>query len=548
MDSSLIITLWPELLLLVASGVLFMLGLGKTPGTRRIAPVVALISLALVAVGSLPAEIGTTEWATLIADDLTKFIRFITASVGILLVLLSWPTTTRATGNAAYDVGSDVGEHFALLLLSLTGLMLTAGANDMITLFLAIELASVPTYIMVSIARKGPAAQEAGVKYFYLGAMSAAVLLLGFSYLYGVTGQVHFSPTLDTNAPGMSMIFHQYSMAGEVPATALGPYAIVGVVIVILGLCFKLAAVPMHVYAADVYQGAATPVTAVLSFVPKAVGLVALIKILRVVGGESLVVPQAVVLIMAVIAAATMTVGNLLAVMQLNVKRVLAYSSVAHSGYLLVGITAALATPDRPEVQAAALQAVLFYIGLYGIMNIGAFGVLQSLPARAHGGSPRPAGGIGAAETFEDIAGQGKNHPLLGLGMAICCLSLMGLPITVGFLGKVYLLIPTLKAELYLLAGLLVLNSAISATYYLKIVGQMFLRVPPAVQPSELTQPSSRPARLAVAVSAIIVVGLGTALPATQWLLNRAGAAAGMTPPPPTASANLSTPSSAAVR
>lgn len=547
MLSPFFLTLWPELLLLTASAVLFLLGLGKTPRTRRTAPVVALLALVFVMLGAV-ADLGTSEWASVGSDGLTQYVRFITGGVGILLVLLSWPTNPRATGNGAYDVGNDVGEHFALLLLSLTGLTLAAGAKDIITLFLAIELASIPTYILVSIARKGPAPQEAGVKYFYLGALSAAVLLFGFSYLYGVTGQIQLSTTLSTTAPGMEAIFAQFGAGGGVPTTNMGAYAVVGVVIIILGLCFKLAAVPMHVYAADVYQGAATPVTAALSFIPKAVGLISLIKILRVVGGDSMHLPQAIVLILAVLAAATMTVGNVLAVMQLNVKRVLAYSSVAHSGYLLVGITAAAAAHERIDVQLSAIQAVLFYIALYGVMNVGAFGVLQSLASRSvTQGSV--AGGHASAETFEDIAGQGKNHPLLGLCMAVCSFSLMGLPITVGFIGKVYLFDVAFRSELYFLGGLLVLNSAISAAYYLKIVGQMFLRVPAAPR-TDIELPSTRPARLAVAISAIIVVGLGTALPATQWMMSRAALAAGFVDAPPVkpAAAGLQSPGAAEVK
>src|SRR5439155_5945963 len=194
-------------------------------------------------------------WNTLRAGPFSDYITLLVAGVGTMLVLLAWPTNPDATGSRALHFGGDAGEFFALMLLSLSGVMLVSVANDLVLLFLAIELASIPTYVMVSISRPIPVAQEAGVKYFFLGAMSAAVMLFGFSYLYGTTGLSHLDEIAAALRPG----------AGDNAAVftaplALSDWKLLGVVMLLAGFAFKIAAVPLHVYAGDVYQGAATPV------------------------------------------------------------------------------------------------------------------------------------------------------------------------------------------------------------------------------------------------------------------------------------------------
>src|SRR5690606_27695941 len=213
--------------------------------------------------------------------------------------------------------------------------------------------------------------------------------------------------------------------AGEIPA--MSPWMLFGVVVLLLGLAFKIAAFPMHFYAGDVYQGAATPVTAFLAFTPKTAGFVAIIKVLFVVGGGVWLTSQTLVNLLMVLAVLTMTVGNVLGLLQYNIKRVLAYSSVAHSGYILVGLTALMSAgwmesgaAEIRQTQDSALQGVLFYLTAYGIMNAGAFGVLMLLPSREM--RPSDATTLGTtAETFEDLAGTGRKHVGLGLAMAVCC-------------------------------------------------------------------------------------------------------------------------------
>jgi NADH-quinone oxidoreductase subunit N len=488
-----------------------------------------------------------TPDGTLEAGPLANFVKFLTAVVGALLLLLAWPSNRDATGSRSLDFGRDAGEFYALLLLSLAGLMLVASSNDMILLFLGLELASIPTYIMVSMSRPLPAAQEAGVKYFFLGAMAAAVMLFGFSYLYGTTGS--------TNLSDVRRILNPTDVVGTIPVEAAHTFTqwqVLAVCVLLAGFSFKIAAVPLHAYVGDVYQGAATPVTALLAFVPKAAGFVAIIKTLSAVGGGDWRVSREVVDLLWVLAVLTMTVGNTLGLLQHNVKRVLAYSSIAHSGYMLVGITALVAAGDaglapvvREGVQRNALAGVLFYLAAYGLMNAGAFGVLMLLTSReqrydrGEGAAIASAEPVPAttAETFEDIAGVARRRPGLALAMAVCCFSLIGLPFTVGFFGKLYLIQPALgvgTSKMNWLVVLTVANAAIGAAYYLRIIATMFLRPEPTVAAGAEADDAATegrawyatPVGVAVVLSAALTLLFGAVLPATNRLSDRSHEAA----------------------
>lgn len=548
--------LWPEILLLVVGCALLLLGVVNTPGARRIAPVAAFGSFVAVFVvllwTGLAPDVNSDPWQTIQIFTFQQYVKLIAAGAGILLTLLAWPTNPDATGNPALQFGHEAGEFFGLMLLSVAGIFFVASANDIILLFLGIELASFPTYIMVSISRPLPVAQEAGVKYFFLGAMAAAIMLFGFSYLYGTTGQTKLSDIQSV------MTLHQGNH----------DWQLLAIVMLLVGLAFKIAAVPLHSYAGDVYQGAATPVTAFLAFVPKTSGFIAILKILFYTSGtgpgaQLWVMPDTISKLLWVLAVLTMFVGNVMALgfLQYNVKRVLAYSSVAHSGYMLVGVTA-LVTSTDPQVQAAALGGVLFYLAAYGIMNTGAFGVLMMLPTRdAHfAGYLEPSTDVAqvpadtgtSAETFDDLAGQGRRHPVLGIAMAVCCLSLTGLPFTVGFFGKVFLIKPAwqvandqpdVKSRMTWLVVLMVLNAAISAGYYLRIIAAMYLRPepppigtpaagfggPPESRPVavEVATPLARPWPIlaGVALSVIGTLLFGIYFPATDKLAEQAQAA-----------------------
>ncbi len=534
---TLVNALLPEIILCSVACVLFLIGVSRNPAMRRMAGMLALVAMVVVfgiQLATMSAKIQTPlidDFGTVRIFNFAQFIKLLSAAVGAMLVMLNMPTNASGTGGSASDFGNDTGEYFGLLLLSVAGLFLVASANDIILLFLGIELASIPTYIMVSISRPLPVAQEAGVKYFFLGAMSAAIMLLGFSYLYGVTGT--------TSLDQISTAFgHTARLSSEWSPAALTDWQLIAVLMLIAGFAFKMAAVPLHVYAGDVYQGAATPMTAFLAFVPKTAGFVALIKILFAISGNSWVIPEPVGKLIWVLAALTMTVGNVLGLLQSNVKRVLAYSSVAHSGYMLVGVAALISTSDH-NIQTEALSGVLFYLAAYGIMNTGAFGVLMLLPSRLS----HPAT---SAETFEDLAGQGRKHVGLGLVMAVACFSLTGLPLTIGFFGKLYLIKPALHAGLNGLVIILVINAAISAAYYLRIVAAMFLRPEPTHSAhgsgpaTPLVENSPRmahpgPVWAAVGLSVIGTLVFGIFFPATGNLIERTSSATLMEWQPPTA-------------
>lgn len=549
--SNLVQVMLPELILIVAACALFLLGVSSRAASRRLAPWIALAALvanvAILLSGTDAVAVSSLGGDAIRAGVFQHYIQLLTCSIGALLVLLAWPTNADATGSASHDFGTESGEFFALMLLSLSGVLLVAAANDIMLLFLGIELASIPTYIMVSISRPLAVAQEAGVKYFFLGAMSAAVMLFGFSYLYGTTGVTNLSQITDLLRGGGEI---------SVDRVMLTPWQTLAVVMLLAGFAFKIAAVPLHFYAGDVYQGAATPVTAFLAFVPKTSGFVAIIKLLYAIGGGSgWGVPHNIATLLWVLAVVTMTVGNLLALLQYNVKRVLAYSSVAHSGYMLVGLATLAFAHRNLAVQDSALQGVLFYLAAYGVMNTAAFGVLMLLPARTEGDErPRPAT---SAETYEDLAGQGREHVGLGLAMAVSCFSLTGLPLTVGFFGKLFLIKPALDASsdasikhmMIWLVVLTMVNAAISAAYYLRIVAAMFLRAGETTADSEVSNgsvdrssrapaasvaaASALPVTMAIALSVVATLGLGIVWPATQSLSNLARQSAALEAPAP---------------
>ena len=505
---SLVNTMLPALILLIAAGLLFVVGASKLAAARKIAPVIALFALIAAAIAAIVSTPGGSG-GSIVLDQLGKYVNEIACSSSVLFVLLAWPSAKDGSSNRSISFGTETGEYFALLLVAVAGVCIVGSAHSLPTLFLGFEVASIPTYIMVTMSRPQEAAQEAGVKYFFLGAASSAVLLLGVAYLFGATGEVQFDKIIAALQP----IFNG---ATGPTFTAIPTQVTLALVLMVLGLSFKLAAVPLHFYAGDVYQGAATPVTAAISFIPKITALVAILKVLHVAGGGTWTFDPKILRLIWIMAVLTMTVGNVLALWQFNVKRTLAYSSVAHSGYILVGVAAVVMATDG-NLRADALASVAFYVTAYGIMNVAAFGVLQLLPARIDA----PAT---TAETFEDITGAGLKFPALGLAMTIGCLSLIGVPATVGFFGKLYILRPAIQSGdrmLMWLAIITMVNAAISAGYYLKIVAAMWT-------PSEQEEPlyavpaeRSLPIRAAVTLSTVAILLLGIVLPLVAQLFQQ---------------------------
>jgi len=449
--------LLPEIILVGGASLILLLGVLQA---RSSAAWISLLSvLATLWFSRDLAETAAPAVASLHADSLVHFTRMATLVIGLLLLLV----------NQHVPEESEQPEFFALILFSLAGVLLVSIANDLILLFLALELVSVPTYILVGLSRRDMRAQEATGKYFFLGAFAAAMTLYGFSFLYGSAGTMQMMPAAGAEGSIASALL--------LPSVIEDKLTIVGFVLVLFGLAFKIAAVPLHFYVADVYQGAASPVTGLLGFVPKFAGFIAIIRVMSMAGWEH---GEATFWLLWAMAALTMTVGNTLALMQQNVKRMLAYSSVAHSGYMLVALAAGPASLGSPSPLRNGLAAMLFYIVIYGAMNLGAFAALSYLRKRGADGEDD------SAETIEEIAGAGRRHPWAALALAICVLSLMGFPPTGGFLGKLYVFSSAISAGAgttheRAMIGLVVigvLNSAVAAAYYLRIIASCYLGKP----------------------------------------------------------------------
>jgi NADH-quinone oxidoreductase subunit N len=362
------------------------------------------------------------------------------------------------------------GEYHALLLFSTAGMIFLAGANDLIVLFLALETMSVAVYVLSGIMRRDLRSNEAALKYFFLGAFATGFLLYGIALFYGATG----STRLDV-------------IARAVSAHGLGPLTLLGTAFLLVGFGFKVALVPFHVWTPDVYEGAPTAVTGFMSVGVKAAAFAAFARVFLM---GLISVAATWTGLLWVLAAITMTVGNVLALSQRNVKRMLAYSSIAHAGYALVGFVAA--SPDGGA-------AVLFYLAVYTFMNLGAFGVVMALGRL---GEPN--------EDLSDWAGVGFRHPLLGIAMTVFMLSLAGIPPTGGFAGKVYLFSAAIEKGYVALAVIGVLNSVVSVYYYLGVLVQMYM----AEGTRLIDAPSSRPYLLATIVTAMVVTLLLGLFPA----------------------------------
>lgn len=449
-----IVSLLPEFVLLIGACAVLLAGAGGNREGGLHGPLALATVLAAFLVACWQgAPDGNANPPGLLLSPLLYYVRLGGLGVGVMVLLC----------NMHVPVATERSEYFSMILLSLLGLMLTAAANDLIVLFFAIELVSVPTYVLVSLSRQDKRASEAGVKYFFLGAMAAALMVYGFSFLYGALG----GHTLMISTGGRE------AMSTVAAATSpTSTFIVIGLLLSFAGVFFKLAAVPFHMYAPDVYQGAASPVTGLLGFLPKFAGLLAAVKLLSVFQWQ--VAPQ-VLWLLWIVAALTMTVGNALALLQTNVKRILAYSSIAHSGYMLIGLLVGPALMDNAGPMRDGVAAMLFYMVVYGAMNLGAFAVLSSLARKGEG-----------VEQLRDIEGLSTRHPALALAMAVCCFSLMGFPPTAGLLGKVYIFSSAFSVgdahpfggPLVVLAIIGVLNSAVGAAYYLRIIAACYTKAP----------------------------------------------------------------------
>lgn len=369
------------------------------------------------------------------------------------------------------------GEFYTLMLFSATGAMFMASTNELITIYISLELTSIPLYIMAGLLRTGERSAEAAVKYVLLGAMSSAILLYGFALLYGLTGT--------TDLAGIARSVGTGIQNGNV-------MILIADVLILAGFGFKISAVPFHMWAPDIYEGSPTPATAFFSVASKAAGFAALIRVFMS-GGLGQVNLTSLTIIIAIIAISTMTLGNLVAAVQTNVKRLMAYSSIAQAGYILVGFLASIAG-KHPDGDSA----VLFFILVYVITNLGAFSGIIAL-ANATGG-----------EKIEDFKGLAKRAPLLSAGTALCMLSLAGIPPMAGFVSKVFIFTAAWGEGLSWLVVIALLNTAVSLVYYGRIVKAMYFDAP--LKEDHLTTAIGLSSSIALTTAALVVITFAASL------------------------------------
>ncbi len=482
-----VLSLWVMLLLMVD---VFQKGNRSEPSK----PIVAW----LAAVG-LVAAAGANLWllgvsetgidGMVAVDSFRVFANFIFILAGVLAVLTSIGYLDR--------VGINRGEFYALILSSIVGMMLLGSARHLVLLFLAVELMSISIYVLVGFNRREPRSSEAALKYFFLGAFSSAFLLYGIALVFGATGTLNLA-----------------EIASATSAVRETPMFTVGVGLLIVGLCFKVGVMPFHVWTPDAYDGAPTPISSLMATGVKAAGFAAFIRVFAVAfaGAYELWAE-----VLAWVAILTMFGANLIALTQGSVKRMLAYSSIAHAGYLLVALVTA---------NAYGAAAFLFYLLVYTLMTAGAFGIVMA-----------NSGGPVERNALDDFAGFGWRQPLLGAIFSVFLLSLAGFPLTGGFIGKLYILRATMESGYVVLAVSLVLASLISYFYYLRVIVVMYMR--PAPAEGSVTETALSPqARFAVALAAVFVIVLffapGPVLDAAQrsvaTLFTVPGAFFGFTP------------------
>lgn len=386
-------------------------------------------------------------------------------------------------GGYLHEHALERGEFHALLVFSAFGAMVLASATDLLSIFIGLETMSLGVYSMVAFRRGSARATEAGLKYFLLGSFAAAIFLFGSALLYGASGHTNLDSIGRAFAAGI----------------AYPRLVVLGMVLLLIGIAFKVSAVPFHMWTPDAYEGAITPATTFMSVVVKAAAFALLVRVLLACFSDSASANMATgwPSVLSVIAAVTMVIGNLAAATQASVKRMLAYSSVAHAGYILVGVVA-MASADA-EVRATAVSGIVFYLAAYTVSNVLAFGSLIAI------------GSYGKeAVSYEDLAGVGRRHPLVALPFVIGVLSLMGFPPTAGFLGKWYVFSAAIAAgdSLLWLVILGVLTSVVGAYYYLRVVVYLFMKTP------EPGAPIARPMRsgyvaIALVLSCYFVLKLG---------------------------------------
>ena len=443
----------PEMIVALV-GVIVMLYDSFFPKQRKVTGTLSLLGLAVAAVllgimWSADSGVPATAFGGMVAhDSLRLSFSFVFLLVSALTILISTIWTDRE------DV--PVGEYHALLMFATFGMMLMSAGNDLVIIFLGLETLSIATYVMAGLRKSDVKSNESAMKYFILGSLASAFLLYGMALVYGAMGTTNIT-----------------EIAQNIANPNFPALLLVGGAMLIVGFGFKIAAAPFHVWTPDVYEGAPSPITGFMAAGPKAAAFASFIRVF-VLGFPLVAGAQAAgylhetwITAVAVMAMLTMTVGNVAAIVQGNVKRMLAYSSIAHAGYALVGfVGAGMAT--TASARDAAIAAVAFYLLTYAITNMGAFAIVTLLGEKND-----------RRTEFEDYNGIGFKSPVIAFALSLFMLSLLGLPLTAGFIGKVLVFRPALEAGSTLLTVLVivaVLNTAISAYYYLRLIVVMFFK------------------------------------------------------------------------
>lgn len=436
----------PEIVLAIGAMVLLMTGAFRGERSVLIINVGAIFLLVAAAfiVARLPAGKLVSFGGSLVLDDFARFMKILTLLGSAAIIVLSWHYTAMER--------QQTFEYAILVVLSTLGMLLLISAADLIALYLGFELMSLCLYVLASSNRDSVRSTEAGLKYFVLGALSSGMLLYGASLIYGFTGTVSFAGIVQATA-------------GLKGSSSVG--LIFGLVFLFAGLCFKVSAVPFHMWTPDVYEGAPTPITAFFAAAPKVAAMAIFVRVAISAFSNIAVQWQQIVVFVSI---ASMALGAFAAIGQRNLKRLMAYSSIGHMGFALIGLAAGT---------AEGVQGVLIYMAIYVSMTLGAFAVALSMRR-----------GTGMVEGIADLSGLARTNPAMAFFFAMLLFSLAGIPPLAGFFAKYYVFLAAIKAGLYTLAILGVLSSVVGAYYYLLIIKIMYFDDPAerfAPQPGELT-------------------------------------------------------------
>jgi NADH-quinone oxidoreductase subunit N len=455
----------PEIVLSITATLVMVIEPLSAPGKRKGLAGLSLVGLFAALAAAIYANgfPGMSFSDLLVVDGFGTLFRVLVISVGVLTVFSSNPFLNRE--------GANSGEYYALVLFSIVGQCVMVTADDLIMVFIGLEISSISSYVLAGYLRDDKRANEAALKYFLLGSFATAFLLYGVALIYGATGTTN-------------LIRIRTVISGPVSAPST---MLVGVAaaLILVGLAFKISAAPFQIWAPDVYQGAPTPVTAFLSAGPKAAAFAVLLRVFMTSfqpAGESW---EPLIWISALL---SMTIGNFAALVQTDVKRMLAYSSIAHAGYILVAMTA------RSEDGVAA---AMFYLAAYVLMNIGAFAVVGYISGKGE-----------KYLKIQDLAGLGVKQPMVAAALTIFMLSLIGVPLTAGFFGKFYIFKAALESRLVWLAVLGLLNSAVGAYYYLRILVVMYMQEPGEAVSALEPMPLGLKAAIIAPMAGVLLLGI----------------------------------------